>query len=152
MHLLVHIYMYLFIMNDLLHITLQLLLLPNFDICSMSRRDSIIIFPRAHTKYTLVCVCVYMCVCVCVCAHQYSFFLIYCVSCWMSEFDYSWHNLAKIFLIHNNVVIVVVAMDDIHCQEYIIVNSYCAFMLSPYHFFHFLSLPLSSCLCLECLC
>ena len=40
----------------------------------------------------------------------------------MSEFDYSWHNLAKIFLIHNNVVIVVVAMDDIHCQEYIIVN------------------------------
>lgn len=115
--------MYLFIMSGLLHITLQLLLLPNFDICSMSRRDSIIIFPRTHTKYTLVCVCV------CVRAHQYSFFLIYCVSCWMSEFDYSWHNLAKIFLIHNNVVIVVVAMDDIHCQKYIIVTVRLCYLL-----------------------
>ena len=147
MHLLVHIYMYLFIMSDLLHIRLQLLLLPNFDICSMSRRDSMIIFLHTHTPST------HSCVCVCVCARiSTASFLFICASCWMSEFDYSWHNLAKIFLIHNdykngNNVVLVVAMDDIHCQEYIIVNSYCAFMLSPYHFLHFLSLPLSSCLC-----
>ena len=47
----------------------------------------------------------------------------------MSEFDYSWHNLAKIFLIHNNVVIVVVAMDDIHFQEYIIVTVRLCYLL-----------------------
>ena len=53
----------------------------------------------------------------------------------MSEFDYSWHNLAKIFLIHddykngNNVVLVVVAMDDIHCQEYTIVAVHLCYLL-----------------------